>query len=210
MQLQRGELAPAVGLVERGLQICEDDGFHYQGAVFRGLMGWIRLLQGRPPEAVALVQQSIATQEETGAGVSLPGFLNLLALTLIFSGDGVAAVAAADTGISRAADTGQKRHLPTLFRTRARATMAAGGDEREAEAWHRRGLDLAKKLEVPVFELESATGLAEHLVATGRPDEAREVLQPIVARFTEGTGTALVGAAREALKAADSQATRSQ
>ncbi|HVH04631.1 MAG TPA: AAA family ATPase, partial [Myxococcota bacterium] len=210
VQLQRGELAPAVGLVERGLQICEDDGFHYQGAVFRGLMGWIRLLQGRPPEAVALVQQSIATQEETGAGVSLPGFLNLLALTLIFSGDGVAAVAAADTGISQAEDTGQKRHLPTLFRTRARATMAAGGDEREAEAWHRRGLDLAKKLEVPVFELESATGLAEHLVATGRPDEAREVLQPIVARFTEGTGTALVGAAREALKAADSQATRSQ
>jgi len=202
VQLMRGELAPAVGLVERATEICAADGFHYQGAICRGLAGWVRLLQGRPAEAVGLVQESIATQEETGAGVSLPGFLNLLALTLLFSGDAVAAAAAADTGIGQAETSGQKRHLPALFRTRARVALAAGGTEAEAEALHRRGLDLAKKLDVPLFELESATGLAEHLVVTGRADAARKVLVPVVARFTEGTGTAPMVAARAALRAA--------
>ena len=208
IHLQRGELKPSAELLERGTKICDDDGFHYQAALLNGLTGWLRLLQGRPKEAVTLIEDSIATHERTGAGVSLPGFLNLLGLALLFSGDAVAARAAIDTGIGQAEHTGQARHLTSLYRTLARVITIGAGDPVEAENWHRRGLALARKLAVPILELESATGLAEHLIATGRPEEARDLLEPIVPRFTEGAKTSPMLAALAALAAAKGSATR--
>jgi tetratricopeptide (TPR) repeat protein len=202
VHLQRGEAAPAVELIERGTQICDADGFYYQGAVLRGLTGWLRLFQGRPAEAITLVEESIDIQERTGAGVALPGFLNLLALARLFGGDVAGAQVAADTGVRHAEHTGQHRHLQALYRTRARVTAAARGDAAEVAAWHQRGMDIARRLAVPVFELEAATGLAEHLMETGRPDAARELLAPLAARFHEGAGTAPMLAARAVLAAA--------
>jgi len=38
IHLQRGELKPAAELLERGTNICDDDGFHYQAAVLNGLV----------------------------------------------------------------------------------------------------------------------------------------------------------------------------
>jgi tetratricopeptide (TPR) repeat protein len=208
VHLQRGELTPAAELIERGTRICDDDGFHYQAAVLNGLAGWLRLLEGRPKDAVRAGRGLDRDARANGAGVSLPGFLNLLGLALLFSGDSVAARAAIDTGIGQAEHTGQARHLTSLYRTLARVIVIGGGDPAEAESWHRRGLALGRKLGVPIFELESATGLAEHLVATGRPEEARGLLEPLVPRFTEGARTTPMLAALAALAAARGGATR--
>ena len=93
-----------------------------------------------------------------------------------------------------------------LYRTRARLIVAAGGDPSEAEVWHQRGLDVAVNSGVPLLQLEAATGVAEHLVATGRAGEARDLLAPIVARFTEGAGTVPMSAAHAALAAAQASA----
>ena len=57
------------------------------------------------------------------------------------------------------------------------------------------------ELGVPIFELETATGLAEHLLATGRAGAAGALLRPIVDRFAEGLDTLPLRAARAVIDA---------
>ena len=202
MHLQRGEVKAATTLIDRGLRICDADGFEYQGAVLRGLLGWARLLEGRIAEGLGLVVESIAIQERTGAGVGLPGFLNVLGNARWFSGDLEGARAAIDAGISAAERTGQALHLPLLHRTRGRLLVAVGDDPAIAEAAHRRGLEVATSSGSTMLELEAATGLAQHLLSTGRAAEAHAVLTPLVGRLTEGEDTRPVQEAQAILAAA--------
>ena len=202
VHLQRGEVKAATTLIDRGLRICDADGFEYQGAVLRGLLGWARLLEGRIAEGLGLVVESIAIQERTGAGVGLPGFLNVLGNARWFSGDLEGARAAIDAGISAAERTGQALHLPLLHRTRGRLLVAVGDDPAIAEAAHRRGLEVATSSGSTMLELEAATGLAQHLLSTGRAAEAHAVLAPLVGRLTEGEGTRPVQEAQAILAAA--------
>jgi len=58
------------------------------------------------------------------------------------------------------------------------------------EALLRRSLTLAREQEAASWELRTATSLARHWQAQGRTREARAVLEPVFARFTEGCGTA--------------------
>jgi len=189
VHLHRGELDSAATLIERGRQIAEADGFHYQQAVLRGLLGSVRLGSGRALDAVALLEESVAIHERTGAGIALSGFLGALAVARLATGDLQGAAQACDAGLERAEGAGQVHHLPTLHRLRARLVVATGGADAAAEAWHRRGLAVAERCGAPILELESATGLAEHLVNTGRGNEARTLLGPILARFTEAKDT---------------------
>ena len=50
------------------------------------------------------------------------------------------------------------------------------------------------------FELRAATGWAQQLIASGRRDEARAVLEPVYNWFTEGLNTADLVAARAVLE----------
>lgn len=58
------------------------------------------------------------------------------------------------------------------------------------EALLRRSLALAREQEAASWELRTATSLARHWQAQGRTPEARAILEPVFARFTEGFGTA--------------------
>jgi hypothetical protein len=60
----------------------------------------------------------------------------------------------------------------------------------EAESLLRRALEIARGQEAKWFELRAATSLTRLLRDRGRRDEARALLQPIYAWFTEGFDTA--------------------
>ncbi|MBI3346859.1 MAG: hypothetical protein HY020_06560 [Burkholderiales bacterium] len=72
---------------------------------------------------------------------------------------------------------------------RALRERAADGAVR-GEALLRRSLALAREQEAASWELRTATSLARHWQAQDRTQEARAVLEPVFARFTEGFGTA--------------------
>ena len=63
------------------------------------------------------------------------------------------------------------------------------GDAREAEALFRRALEIARAQEARSLELRAAMHLARLLYAQGKSDEARALLAPIYAWFTEGFDT---------------------
>ena len=78
---------------------------------------------------------------------------------------------------------------------RALHDCSADGGVR-GEALLRRSLDFAREQEAASWELRSATSLARHWKTQEREHEARAVLEPVLARFTEGFGTADWRAAR--------------
>ena len=78
---------------------------------------------------------------------------------------------------------------------RALRECSADGGVRGEELL-RRSLALAREQEADSWELRTATSLARHWQAQDRAHEARAVLEPVFARFTEGFGTADWRAAR--------------
>jgi predicted ATPase len=85
---------------------------------------------------------------------------------------------------------------------RALRERSADGRERSAdgrvrgEALLQRSLALAREQEAASWELRTATSLARHWQGQERRRDARAVLEPVFARFTEGFGTADLRAAR--------------
>jgi predicted ATPase len=60
----------------------------------------------------------------------------------------------------------------------------------DAKACFARSLELSRRQGALSWELRTATDLARLMAYRGQPNEARELLQPIVAKFVEGFDTA--------------------
>jgi predicted ATPase len=69
----------------------------------------------------------------------------------------------------------------------------------EAERHFVRSLELARRQSSLAWELRTATSLARLRSLQGRRDEARDVLAPVYARFTEGFESPDLAAARHLL-----------
>jgi predicted ATPase len=68
--------------------------------------------------------------------------------------------------------------------------LAAGGAPEEAAARYQQALDIARAQEAKSFELRAATSLARLWRDQGKCTEARDLLAPLYAWFTEGFDTA--------------------
>jgi predicted ATPase/DNA-binding winged helix-turn-helix (wHTH) protein len=107
--------------------------------------------------------------------------------------------------IEEAIDRSDRREerwcLAELLRIKGELVLQTGAPDaiESAAVWFRRSLDLARAQSALSWELRTATSLA-HLHADQRSiGEARNLLEPIYARFTEGFGTADLKAARQLL-----------
>lgn len=122
-------------------------------------------------------------------------------------GDLDAAEEAADLAL--ALQNGPEGFVVICHALRAKAEIqAAHGAEaslRSAEAMFRECLRLAPTQNGRVFELAAATGLARLWRSTGRTDEARRLLQPVVGRISEGLDLAPAVSARSLLTDLDRQ-----
>jgi ATP/maltotriose-dependent transcriptional regulator MalT len=82
-------------------------------------------------------------------------------------------------------DSDCRSHAAELLRFRGKLTEL-GGDAATAEARYRAALALAEDQGAKLFALRAATDLAGPLRLSGRAEEARTILEPIYAWFTEG------------------------
>ena len=98
-------------------------------------------------------------------------------------------------------DAGEDRWSEAeIWRVRGDALLGSGRED-EAEASYRRALDVAHGQEARTFELRAATSLARYWRDRDRNDEARELLAPVHAWFTEGFETADLKDAKSLLDA---------
>src|SRR5712692_5277211 len=97
-------------------------------------------------------------------------------------------------------ETLQAFHEIELHRLRGELLIARGAAHHDEAAHHlRRAIDLARGQDARSYELRASIALARLIREDGRPSEARALLAPIYASFTEGHDTPDLQAASELL-----------
>ncbi len=112
----------------------------------------------------------------------------MLADARLRAGDAAAALAHAEEALAVSARTGEARLDAELHRLLGCALLRLGRGEGtdRAEAECRRALEIARLQSALLFELRAARDLARLLRDRGRTAEARDLLAPVYASFTEG------------------------
>lgn len=194
----RGDAKRARPHLEAGLGLARNEGFAYQRAFGTSLEGWVLLLEGHPDEACRRLDEARALQQETGARVGRPSFLTMSAMAKAFTGRFDDALVDLETGIAETAASGHGIHLGTLHRARGNLRRFQGlpGAEEDFTA----ALAYAESVGARAIALQAATSLAGLWLDAGRGDDARALLAPRYAAFTEGLDTPDLQSARALLE----------
>jgi predicted ATPase len=146
--------------------------------------------EGHAEDGLAEAERALAIGAAIGSGNFRPYFMGLLAEIQAHLGrasDGLAATAQALTLLSEL-----RQHMweSELLRIRGELLLRQEPpDESEADAVFRRAIDVARAQQAKSWELRAATSLARLLASQARGEEARAVLAPVYAWFTEGFDT---------------------
>jgi predicted ATPase len=124
----------------------------------------------------------------------------LLADALIFAGQTCDALIVLDEGLALSVRTGETWPDAELHRRKGELLLAHDQPNPiQAEQELCQAIDIAGGQAAKVFELRAATSLAHLWSGQGRRAEARDLLAPIYAWFTEGFGLPDLRQARELL-----------
>jgi predicted ATPase len=188
IHLYRGEYDQVVAMGDEIIALCDEYEFPQEAEWSRVFHGAALAASGRPDEGIAQLQASLAALQALRSGLVRTLFLGLLADALRRAGrldEGIAAVTDAE---AHAARHGEHGWTAELHRARGELLAAAGDDAGGAEHL-RAALDRARARAARSFELRAATALARLLARQDRMEEARAVLGPVTAWFTEGRDT---------------------
>jgi adenylate cyclase len=174
---------------EEAIALAEELGFPTYLGVARVTRGWARAVAQGRGEAIAEIQQALAELARIRSGGIVAQHV-MLAEAFWKVGRHDDALGALGLGVARARKWGSRHELAELRRLRAEILLdQAGGMQEEGEDLLRRALEIAREQEAKFPELRAATSLARLLRDQGRRDEARALLRPVYAWFTEGFDT---------------------
>jgi class 3 adenylate cyclase/tetratricopeptide (TPR) repeat protein len=177
------------------IALCNANGFPLWLGIGRVNHAAARVGDGET-EAVADLLAGMALAAETGLQAGAPGMFTQLADTYLKAGQLDEARGAVDTGLAIAEQTGQRFADSDLYRLQAEIILktaegqtARVESEKTAEECLRRALDIAHAQEAKSLELRAANILARLWRDQGKRAEARDLLAPVYAWFTEGFDT---------------------
>jgi predicted ATPase len=132
----------------------------------------------------------LTAAEATGSRVSTPFHLTLLAEALALAGKIEEGLGCSGRRMAQAAVSGERGWNAEIHRLRGELTgRLPHPDPAKAEDSFRTALTIAHELGTRGYELRAATSLARLWREQGRRDEARDLLAPLSASFTEGFDT---------------------
>jgi predicted ATPase len=140
---------------------------------------------------IARIRDGLAAAEATGARLTIPLNRALQAEALALAGKIEEALAALDDALATAAVSGARGYNAEIHRLRGELTgRLPYPDPAKAEDSLRTALAIARKQGTRGYELRAAASLARLWGEQGRHGEARDLLAPLYASFTEGFDTA--------------------
>ena len=170
--------------------VSADHGFPLWLAWSEIMLGKALVDQGDPPAGIDLMRMGLGNYEATGAEMGKTMFLALLAEACLDTGQyasGLATIGAAREFASRSQEAAI---LPELYRLEGELLLGANaGATSVAESCFHTALDYARRQGAKSWELRAATSLARLWQRGGRPADARALLAPVHAWFTEGHDT---------------------
>jgi predicted ATPase len=182
--------------------LTSEHGLFYWATYGRIFQGWADAQKGEAVTGIARIRDGMAAYEATGGRVTTPLFLTLLGEALALAGKLEEARTALDDGLAKAAVSGARGWDAEIHRLRGEITARlAHPDPAKAEESFRTALAIAREQGTRGYELRAATSLARLWREQGRRSEARDLLAPVYASFTEGFDTADLKEAKALLDA---------
>jgi len=118
----------------------------------------------------------------------MPHYTALLAKACEIAGQVDEALTLFDEALQIVERTGERWLAPELYRDKGQLLLRQGHTA-AAEELYRKALAIAREQEAKLWELRAAASLARLCRDQGRRSEARHLLAPVYAWFTEGFGT---------------------
>jgi predicted ATPase len=168
--------------------VATDQGFPVWRAVGTIFRGWAKVKNGDVAEGISLLRSGSSVYRAAGAVTLMPHFLALLAGACEVAGKVEEAAILLDEALQIVEKTGERWLAAELKRHKGQLLLRRGQHE-AAEGLYRKALDIAQGQEAKLWELRAAASLARLRRDQGRHAEARELLAPVYAWFTEGFAT---------------------
>jgi len=178
--------------VEACVVLADEQGFAEVLAEATIMRGWALAAQGQGTEGMAQMCQGLAAYRASGTERQRPYYLALLA-------EGYGSIGQTTEGLSLLAEAlalvdkiGEHGWGAELHRLQGELLLAEAGERQqvqEAEACFHQALDVARRQQAKSWELRAAMSLSRLWQQQGKRDEARELLAPVYAWFTEGFET---------------------
>jgi class 3 adenylate cyclase/tetratricopeptide (TPR) repeat protein len=191
--------ATVLSLAEELVEIMNRHHVFYWECFTEALLGWVSARTGALDSGLARLQRGWEIRDRTQTRIWSPYFLISEAEILMQNQRSDEAIALLDRAAAEADTTGQHYSEAEGFRVRACARLSQGAPLAEVEALFQRGLATARAQSARLFELRTATSLAQVWRDVGRTDDARALLVPIYGWFTEGHDTVDLNQARAVL-----------
>jgi predicted ATPase len=168
--------------------LSEAQGFPFWLGLGRALHAAARVMAG-DVGALPEIMDGMALAAETGGQAGAPPLFALLAEAQRAAGQLAESQDTVATGLAVAAQTGQPFFDADLHCFDGDLLLATGGTADEAAARYHRALAIAREQGARSLELRAATSLARLWRDQGKRTEARALLAPVYATFTEGFTT---------------------
>lgn len=172
--------------------------FYWEGFT-EALLGWASARTGAVEKGLAQLQRSWEIRDRTQTRIWGPLFRISESEILMLNQRNDEAIALLDLAAAEADATGQHYSDAEGLRVRACARLAQGAPLAEVEALFQRALATARTQNARLFELRTATSLAQVWQNAGQTDDARALLTPVYGWFTSGHNTVDLVQARAVL-----------
>lgn len=203
LYLMRREHEPAREMAEQAIAISEQQGFGFLLAEGRALVAWSRLHEPLDESAMKAAadefQECVTRVAGQGVMANGPVMIGYLAEGHHRAGNIAQAMESLGAALTLSQVTGQFLWEAELHRMKGEFLWQDQGEEEEAEHLFLRGIEMARTQKALSLELRVAVSLGRLWVEQGKPQRAREFIEPIYARFTEGFDSPDLVEAREVL-----------
>lgn len=150
--------------------------------------GILRIRKNDTTSGLSLLHEGLEGFVKSGFQGQYLAFLGNLALGLFNAGAERDAIATIDEALDYSEKDSDRWYIAELMRIKGELTLRQNEPE-AAGALFKSSLDWSRKQNALSWELRTATSFARLLKQQGRGNQARELLEPIYLRFTEGFAT---------------------
>lgn len=196
----RGDLAAADKQIDLFIARAGEHSMTPYLVVGRALKAELAIRTGDVKTGVDALRQALHEMQAARYEVLTSWFSITLAKGLIDATQFTPGLALVDETIARVTANGDGTALPELLRMKGVLLwLRPAPDLDAAERGLRESLALAQQQSARSFQLRTATDLAKLMAQRRKAKAARDLLQPVLAQFTEGLDTADLVAARQVL-----------
>jgi class 3 adenylate cyclase/tetratricopeptide (TPR) repeat protein len=136
LQMTRGDLSRAAGLIERGLAVSREWNLTILSVQHTGSLGYVYALSGRVAEGIPLLERALGAIETMGFGVHLPRFLVYLGEAYVLADRLEDALEVAGRALTLAREGGQRAYEAWALRLLGEVTARHGPPERADHHYH--------------------------------------------------------------------------